>query len=80
MFVSVFEDYKASSLDANYFQLLYLWLILTAMGLPKRIQSQPERPTQGCQHVMPARIAGGCLLLEHTDETASSEAASQRRI
>ena len=29
---------------------------------------------------MPARIAGGCLLLEHTDETASSKAASQHRI
>ena len=29
---------------------------------------------------MPARIAGGRLLLEHTDETASSEAAGQRRI
>ena len=29
---------------------------------------------------MPARIAGGHLLLEHTDETASSEAASQHRI
>ena len=50
------------------------------MGLPKRIQSQPERPTQGRHNVMPARIAGGHLLLEHTDETASSEAASQRRI
>ena len=22
------------------------------MGLPKRIQSQPERPTQGCHNVM----------------------------
>ena len=31
-------------------------------------------------NVMPARIAGGRLLLEHTDETASSEAASQHRI
>ena len=31
-------------------------------------------------YVMPARIAGGRLLLEHTDETASSEAAGQRRI
>ena len=30
--------------------------------------------------VMPARIAGGRLLLEHTEETASSEAASQCRI
>ena len=29
---------------------------------------------------MPARIAGGHLLLEHTDETASSEAAGQHRI
>ena len=29
---------------------------------------------------MPARIAGGHLLLEHTDETASSEAAGQCRI
>ena len=29
---------------------------------------------------MPARIAGGRLLLEHTDETASSEAAGQRRM
>ena len=29
---------------------------------------------------MPARIAGGRLLLEHTEETASSEAADQRRI
>ena len=29
---------------------------------------------------MPARIAGGRLLLDHTDETASSEAAGQRRI
>ena len=31
-------------------------------------------------YVMPARIAGGRLLLEHTDETASSEAVGQRRI
>ena len=31
-------------------------------------------------YVMPARIAGGRLQLEHTDETASSEAAGQRRI
>ena len=31
-------------------------------------------------NVMPARIAGGRLLLEHTDETASSEAAGQHRI
>ena len=31
-------------------------------------------------YVMPARIAGGRLLLEHTDETASSEAAGQCRI
>ena len=29
---------------------------------------------------MPARIAGGGLLLEDTDETASSEAAGQHRI
>ena len=50
------------------------------MGLPKRIQSQPERPTQGRHNVMPARIAGGHLLLGHTDETASSEAAGQHRI
>ena len=50
------------------------------MGLPKRIQSQPERPTQVHHNVMPARIAGGRLLLEHTDETALSEAAGQRRI
>ena len=79
-FVSVFEDYKASSLGTNYFQPLYLWLILTAMGLTKRIQSQPERPTQKCHNVMPVRIAGGHLQLEHTDETASSEAAGQCRI
>ena len=31
-------------------------------------------------YVMPARIAGGCLLLDHTDETALSEAAGQHRI
>ena len=31
-------------------------------------------------YVMPARIVGGRLLLKHTDETASSEAAGQRRI
>ena len=31
-------------------------------------------------NVMPARIAGGHLLLDHTDETTSSEAASQCRI
>ena len=31
-------------------------------------------------YVMPAKIAEGRLLLEHTEETASSEAASQRRI
>ena len=80
MFVSVFEDYKASSRGANYLQPLYLWLILTAMGLPKRIQSQPEQPTQGCHNVMPARIAGGRLLLDHTVETTSSEAAGQHRI
>ena len=29
---------------------------------------------------MPARIAGGHLLLEHTDETTSSKAAGQCRI
>ena len=46
------------------------------MGLPKKIQSQPEWPTQGHHNVMPARIAGGRLLLEHTDETTSSEAAA----
>ena len=33
-----------------------------------------------CIYVMPARIVGGHLLLKHTDETASSEAAGQRRI
>ena len=31
-------------------------------------------------YVMPARIAGDRLLLDHTDETASSEAAGQHRI
>ena len=31
-------------------------------------------------YVMPARIAGGCPLLEHTDETTLSEAAGQHRI
>ena len=31
-------------------------------------------------YVMPARIAGGHLLLGHTEETASSEAAGQHRI
>ena len=36
--------------------------------------------SQGCHNVMPARIVGGCLLLKHTDETASSEATGQRRI
>ena len=29
---------------------------------------------------MPARIVGGRLLLKHTDETDSSEAAGQHRI
>ena len=48
--------------------------------LPKRIQSQPDGPTQGCHNVMPARIAGGRLLLDHTNKTTSSEAASQCRI
>ena len=50
------------------------------MGVPKRIQSQPEQPTQGCHNVMPARIVGGRLLLKHTDETALSEVAGQHRI
>ena len=50
------------------------------MGVPKRIQSQPEWPTQGRHNVMPARIVGGRLLLKHTDETALSEAAGQRKI
>ena len=31
-------------------------------------------------YVMPARIVGGRLLLKHTDQTASSEAAGQCRI
>ena len=62
------------------FQRLYLWQILTAVGVPKRIQSQPEWPTQGRHNVMPARIVGGRLLLKHTDEAASSEAAGQHRI
>ena len=50
------------------------------MGVPKRIQSQPEWPTQGHHNVMPARIVGGHLLLKHTDETASSEATGQHTI
>ena len=62
------------------FQPLYLWQILTTVGVPKRIQSQPEQPTQGYHNVMPARIIGGRLLLKHTDETALYEAAGQRRI
>ena len=37
-------------------------------------------PTQGHHNVMPARIVGGRLLLKHTDETASSEAAGHCRI
>ena len=31
-------------------------------------------------YVVPARIVGGLLLLKHTVETASSEAAGQHRI
>ena len=54
------------------------------IGHPVRIINKfKELPLKNVQvnaYVMPARIVGGCLLLKHTDETASSEAAGQCRI